>query len=109
MERIAFVDFGNQAFGEAWSKVNPKCSGRLKDVFTIRGHDYLTGKKRGIADYSLHKCEVIVNSLNVEGEFINSGSFSGFIAGKTGSKKIKIQNDIKEYITEFNKRLKKQY
>ena len=28
-------------------------------------------RKRGITDYSLHKCEVIVNSLNIEGEFIN--------------------------------------
>ncbi|KLL03379.1 MAG: hypothetical protein MRECE_18c036 [Mycoplasmataceae bacterium CE_OT135] len=44
----------------------------------------------------------------MEGEFINSGSFSGFIASKAGSGKNKIQKEIKKNITEFNKRLKNQ-
>ncbi|RHZ36890.1 macro domain-containing protein [endosymbiont GvMRE of Glomus versiforme] len=110
-EKIVFVDFGNTAFSEAWWKISEEYprGGKMVNTFTIKGFTYVgKGKKneKGITDFPLHKCEVIVNSLNIEGEFIGSGSFSGFIAGKTGLGKSKIQKEIKEHITEFNKRLK---
>ena len=115
LEKIVFVDFGNSAFTKVffendWGK---DFYGKLNGVGVHSGNKWDENKnkveKRGITDYSLHRCEVIVNSLNMEGNFISSGSFSGFIAGKTGFGKGKIQNEIKKYINEFNKRLKKQY
>ncbi|RHZ37663.1 macro domain-containing protein [endosymbiont GvMRE of Glomus versiforme] len=104
LEKIVFIDFGNQAFLDAFmANYLFKKDEKSKGLFTFSSSD------RGITDYSFHKCEVIVNSLNIEGEFISSGSFSGFIANKTGSKKYKIQKEIKENIAEFNKRLKSKF
>jgi len=60
---------------------------------------YLTSRK-GITDYSEHKCEVIVNTtFNVEGKFIGSRGLSGFICQRTGSGKSQIQKEIKECIS----------
>ncbi|CAJ0892882.1 5813_t:CDS:2 [Entrophospora sp. SA101] len=102
LEKIVFVDFGNTAFMEVNIKIGTESYFRKKlGIVSI-----LFCGNNSITDYSSHKCEVIVNSLNMEGEFISSGSFSGFIAKKTGSRKSKIQKKIKEHITEFNKRLK---
>jgi hypothetical protein len=110
LEKIVFVDFGNKAFNEAYSRVRKERPGLIANTHTAEGIIIAgknKGEKRGITDYSLHKCEAIVNSFNIEGEFINSESFSGFIAKKTGSGKNQIQKEIREYILEFNKRLKK--
>ena len=107
---MVFVDFGNTAFFDARMKMDEKylLRDKLKKFSVVNGVIEVGDKleKRGIADYSLHKCEVIVNSLNIEGKFINSGSFSGFIAHKTGSQKDKIQKAIKEHISVFNQRPK---
>ena len=78
----------------------------IKKINELSGM-YLTSGK-GITDYSEHKCEVIVNTtFNVEGKFIGSRGLSGFICQRTGSGKNQIQKEIKECISEFNKRLKK--
>lgn len=114
LEKIIFVDFGNDAFTRTLQRVgkkysiekmkgiNSSCSGSVDS-----DRKEIKQKKKGIIDYSSHQCEAIVNSLNTEGEFISSGSFSGFIASKTGSEKSKIQKKIKENISEFNKRMKR--
>ena len=119
LEKIVFVDFGNAAFQSAYGKVGSEhvFGDKKSEVEKIEKISATSGvvsspangkpKEKGITDYSLHKCEVIVNSLNIEGEFINSGSFSGFIASKTGSGKNQIQKEIEKHISEFNKRLKK--
>lgn len=108
LERIVLVDFGNEAFMYDLLESEKISEEKMKGVKATNGVVGISEgktKARGITDYSLHECEVIVNSLNMEGEFINAGSFSGFIARQTGSAQEKIQNDLRNYINEFNKRI----
>lgn len=100
LKKAYFIDFGNEAFLKSRRNLEKEIEKKFPENGAISGNVAIT-------DYSCHQCEVIVNSLNIEGEFINSGSFSGFIAKKTGSGKNQIQKEIREYISEFNKRLKK--
>ena len=110
LERIVFVDFGNSAFQRALLLVIKEKGFTYgeegKVIAVVESYGIGGGKeKKGITDYSLHECEVIINSLNTEGEFVNSRSLSGFIASQTGSGKNQIQKEIKKCIFQFNKRL----
>ena len=110
LERIIFVGLGGE-FAVEITKIteNKHYQNNIENIKKINELSgmYLTSGK-GITDYSEHKCEVVVNTtFNVEGKFIGSRGLSGFICQRTGSGKNQIQKEIKECISEFNKRLKK--
>lgn len=98
LERIIFVGLGREFVVEITRVTKNKHYQKINELSGM----YLTSGK-GIADYSEHKCEVIVNTtFNVEGKFVGSRGLSGFITNRTGSGKNQIQKEIKECISEFN-------
>ena len=110
LEKIVFVDYGDKAFQKAWNEREKWNTNNIEEVIVVSGLANLektTPRLRGITDYSLHKCKVIVNTtFNMEGKFISSHGLSGFIASRTGSGKAQIQKELVKNITEFNSRLK---
>ena len=112
LKKIVFVDYGDKVFSSAWEKLAKIKPGNIKEVIVKRGFVNEFGKKpsfreQGITDFSLHRCQVIVNTtFNVEGKFVGSSGLSGYIAYQTGSTKADIQRAIEKNITEFNQRLK---
>lgn len=106
LKKIVFVEFGDNVFTEAGAKIafeedyNKKLGQGMEVKIVFQ-------KSKGITDYDLHECELIVNTtFNMEGKFNGSKGISGLIAIKTGSGKNKIQNEIREHLAEFNTRLR---